>query len=258
MLRKSYTSLRGVFSDIAQRKSDAARSRQSGGDSTAEAPGDVYAAACAEIAAAFTGAGYRYSKSGPHLTRKEGDFCFRVSFQSSRHNIPGQHVSLSVAANVRSKKIGEWRQRQPIVRRSDDWVAGGLIHLLGTGLTYVAWDLADAAQRPATIADVVSFIRSVAVPYFARFEDVQKLVTELEAADVPAVDIGDAVEFALCFSGEVSAKKILARFVRERPNLGEAILEAERKIKEEGFKKHYLTAYADQVAFLRSAYRLSE
>jgi hypothetical protein len=135
MLRKTFTSLRGVFSDVAQRKSDAARARQSGGDSSAEPPSEVYSAACAEIASAFTDVGFRFSKSGPLLTKKEGSFSYRISFQSSRHNIPGQHVSLSVAANVRSKKIEEWRKRQPVSRRSDDWVAGGLIHLLGTGLT---------------------------------------------------------------------------------------------------------------------------
>jgi hypothetical protein len=125
-------------------------------------------------------------------------------------------------------------------------------------LTYVAWNLADAEQRPAVIADAISFIRSVALPYFARFEDMERLISDLEAADVPALEIGDAAELALCFSGEASANKILARFVRERPSLAGAIFEAEKKIREEGFKKHYLTAYADQVAFLRSAYRLSE
>ena len=130
--------------------------------------------------------------------------------------------------------------------------------MLGTDLTYVTWDVADAALRPAVIADVAAFIRSVALPYFARFEEPAKLIAELEVADIPAVDIGDAVECALCFSGPESAKKILRRFAAERPNLAGAIRQAEKRIQEEGHTKYFLTAYADQVAFLRSAYSLTE
>src|SRR5882724_9777993 len=137
MLRKTFTSLSGVFSDVAQKKTDAARARQSGANSNAEPSADAYADSCAQIAAAFVADGYRYAKSGPHLTKKMGGFSYRISFQSSRHNIPGQHVSLAVAANVWSKELEDWRRRQPLARRQDDWVAGGLIHLLGTGLTYV-------------------------------------------------------------------------------------------------------------------------
>jgi hypothetical protein len=169
MLRKTFNSLSGVFSDVAQRKAAAARARQSGADPAAEPSADAYADSCAQIAATFAADGYRYAKSGPHLTKKIGVFSYRISFQSSRHNIPGQHVSLAVAANVWSKELEAWRKSQPLARRRDDWIAGGLIHLLGTGLTYVTWDVADAALRPAVITDVVAFIRSVAIPYFARF-----------------------------------------------------------------------------------------
>ena len=258
MIRKTFRSLSGIFSDVAQRKANAARARQSGADPAAEPSVDAYADSCAQVAAAFAADGYRYAKSGPHLTKKMGAFSYRISFQSSRHNIPGQHVSLAVAANVGSRELEAWRKSQPLARRRDDWLAGGLIHLLGTDLTYVTWDVADAALRPAVIADVAAFIRSVALPYFARFEEPAKLIAELEVADIPAVDIGDAVECALCFSGPESAKKILRRFAAERPNLAGAIRQAEKRIQEEGHTKYFPTAYADQVAFLRSAYSLTE
>ena len=77
-------------------------------------------------------------------------------------------------------------------------------------------------QRSAVIADIVAFIRGVALPFFARFEDPKELISALQFADVPAVGIADAVELALCFADKSSAKKILSRFISERADLADS------------------------------------
>lgn len=257
MTRNAFTSIRDTFSDIAKRKGDAARARREGTPEGVEHSSEVYSASCARIATAFADRGFRYAKSGPHLTRKENGFTYTISFQTSYHNIPGQHVALSVAANVRSKKIKEWRVKQPRSRRKDDWVAGGLIHLLGTDLTYVSWDLAGRESREATLTDVISFIESVALPYFESFKVPGSLVAHFEHHDFPAMDIGDQVEFALCFAGRDKAETILNRFITERADLAEDIQKAEERIRTEGHISHFLTRYDELVAFLRSAYQLT-
>jgi hypothetical protein len=255
MPRNDFNSPREVFSDIAQRKADAAHARQAGADPAAEPSAQVYAESCARIAAAFAAEGFRYAKSGPHLTRKAGIFSHQISFHSSYHNIPGRHVSLSAAARVRAKKLEEWRKLQPRSWRSDDWLAGGMIHLLGTDRAYITWELADASSRPATTADIVACLGGVVLPYFARFEEPARLIAELERAHVPACQLPDAVELALCFSGPASAKKIIRRFVDSRPDLAESIREAETRVAREGAKRHP-AGYAEEVAFLRFTYGL--
>jgi hypothetical protein len=257
MLHNSFIRISDVLTDIARRKSAAGRARQSGDVASSEVPAEVYANVCAQIAASFTEEGYRYAKSGPHLTKKTGDLTFRISFQSSHHNVPGRHICLRVAAVVRSKRLEEWRQAQPRALRCDDWVAGGLIHLLGLRAAFIEWELADADARPAVIADAREVIRRVALPYLAAFTDPSRLIGAVEIGDVPAFQVGDAVEFALCFSDKAHARKILQRFVTERPDLATAIREAEEKIRREGYPRHLSTAYADQVAFLRAAYALA-
>jgi hypothetical protein len=250
MPRNEFKSIRGVFSDIVRRKSDAAKARRKGRDKAAEPSAEVYADSCARIASAFENDGFRYAKSGPHMTRRRNGFAEKVVFQTSYHNIPGQHVSLSVAANVRSKKLKEWRNSQPVSLRKDDWVGGGMIHLLGTNQVYLTWELADPESREDTIADVVDTIRCFALPYFDHFQNIPACLGLLAEYNLPTMDIGNVVEFTLCFGTQEQAQGILDRFLSERGDLADAIVEAKEKMRRQGLPNHLLSAYADQVAFL--------
>jgi hypothetical protein len=251
MGREEFKSIGETISDIARRKSDAARARREGRNETAEPSAQVYAESCSRIATAFVNDGFRYAKSGPHMTRRRNGFTEKVSFQTSYHNIPGKHVELSVAATVRSKNLKEWRGSQPASLRKGNWVGGGMIHLLGIESSYLKWELADPEGRDDTVADVIDTIRSLALPYFDVFQDLSTFIRLLIQRDVPAMDIGDAVEFALCFGSRDQAQAILERFVTERPDLAGAIAQAEAKMNRDGLPAHVLNAYADQVAFLR-------
>ena len=251
MAREEFKSIRETISDIVRRKSDAARARREGRDEAVEPSAEVYAKSCARIAGAFESDGFRYAKSGPHMTRRRIGFVERVAFQTSYHNIPGKHVELSVAANVRSKKLKEWRHSQPASLRKDDWVGGGMIHLLGTNQFYLKWQLAEPETREETIGDVIDTIRSCALAYFDHFQDIPACVRLLVECDLPAMDLGNAVEFTLCFGARDQAQAILQRFLVERPDLADAIAEAEDKMRTHGLPGHALNAYADQVAFLR-------
>jgi len=257
MSRNAFTSLRDTISDIAKRKTNAARARAKGSSNESEHSSVVYAESCAKIAERFEAKGFRYAKSGPHFTRKKDNFTHKVSFQTSYHNIPGQHVSLSVAANVQSPKLKKWRESQQHSFRQDGWVGGGMIHLLETDLAYISWDLANPDERKKTIDDVISFIDAVAIPYFNSFNHLKNIIKEFETRNFPAMDIASMVEFALCFDSKEGAQSILDRYVRERLDLWQDIEKAEIEFKANGFPDYHITKYADQVAFLRSAYKLT-
>jgi hypothetical protein len=60
-------------------------------------PRDVFASAAAEIAACFEPDGWRYSRSGPHLSRRDGPFTFQLRLTTGVHNVRGELERLDAA-----------------------------------------------------------------------------------------------------------------------------------------------------------------
>jgi len=71
-----------------------------------ENPREVFLSACEYIASVYYPYGFIYSKSGQHLTlkQKDNEFIYKISFQSSHYNVPGENVKIDVFANVLSHK----------------------------------------------------------------------------------------------------------------------------------------------------------
>ena len=212
MARKEFQKIEDLFSDIAAKKARASLARFAGRDTGVERSRDVYTGSCERIASELIPDGFKFAKSGPHLSRRSRGFTYTVSFHTSSTNISGRSVSLSMAANVGSSQLKSWRSAQPHPSRADDWVCGGLAHRLGTGLTFVEWDLADPLARPAVIADVVAFIRAVILPYFRRFDSPEHIIDLLAVAPIPTFEIASSVEFALCFGDPEACSAGLGRF----------------------------------------------
>jgi hypothetical protein len=139
-----------------------------------DSPRDLFLAACTEIAESLSPLGFKFAKSGPHAQRKDGDFTYRVSFQSSHKNVPGQYVALWIHATALSKRLAEWRASQPHAVGVGDGVAGGQIGNLVRPHGWRDWNLAGSIMR-AVIADATSTVRSIALPYFERFADIPSL-----------------------------------------------------------------------------------
>lgn len=134
-----------------------------------EKPRQVYLDACEQIAQAFAEDGFLYCKSGPHFTKRDDHFNYRVSFQSSHLNAAGELVRLWLHASVRSERLKEWRSKQQRPYRRDDWVAGGMVHLLHGKQTLIQWNLASPHNRQVVISDVIAFVRKEVLAYFQLF-----------------------------------------------------------------------------------------
>jgi len=120
-------------------------------------PRVIYLEACAEIAESFASLGFRYRRSKPSLVRRGGDFLHEILFHSSHCNIiipASEHdnlmqafqfygekhglsltpelidttvqssVALQITITIRSSLMKEWRLRQSLPLRRDDYVAG--------------------------------------------------------------------------------------------------------------------------------------
>lgn len=219
-----------------------------GVDSAPESPREIYAAACAEIATHFSGRGYRFAKSGPHATRKSGDFTYQIGFQSSHKNVAGVTVKLWVHGTVFSKRLETWRSSHPQLRVID-YVAGGQIGNLTDDTIWHDWNLADPNTRQSTIDAVILTIESVAMPYFAQFDDLKVLIPKLQHSDVPSMPIDCAIEFLMCFADHHAAKTAGANFLKRHPNLVHSYTRDLQRYADRGLDWSPPSGYARQLAF---------
>lgn len=134
----------------------------------AEKPRDVYQAAADELAAPYTQAGWRYARSGPHLTRRVSDLTSQIRFASSTSNVAGSLVVLTVHVIFKDHAHTAWRQERGLSPVPFDAVLNRhLGHFLQPPV-WLEWNLADPATRPQTIADIAHTLATVAVPALDR------------------------------------------------------------------------------------------
>jgi hypothetical protein len=131
-----------------------------------------------------------------------------------------------------------------------------MVHLLKDN-RFIEWNLAHQDKRATVIADAIDFVRLVVLPYFERFSDPGVLISDLGQREIPAFEIASSVEFALCFGTKKEARHVLDRFVMERRDLWEQIEQATLAFREQGLPAYQVTTYADQVAWVRTAYGLT-
>ena len=214
-------SLAALIDAVALRKHRAAQARFAGTPAGAELPRDVFLSACGDVAARFESGGFRYAKSGPHFTRKAGEFTFQVSFQSSHNNVAGEYVAMWVHGIVRSVRLKAWRRDCQDAHGVYDTVAGGQIGNLVKNTAWMEWNLADPATRAAEITSAASEIERLALPYFDLFTDVPRLCQRVIADDLPSMFLWQAFDFLACFDSAESAGLMLRRFLLQRPQLQE-------------------------------------
>jgi hypothetical protein len=221
-----------------------------------DSPRSLFLTACAEIAESLSPLGFKFAKSGLHTQRKDGDFIYRVAFQSSHKNIAGQYVALWIHATVWSKRLAEWRSSQPHALGVGDGVAGGQIGNLVRPHGWRDWNLATPTPA-AVIADATSTVHSIALPYFERFADIPSLCALLQREELPAMDTARAIEFLLCFADRLAADSALSAFFRARPDLLADYDTHLQVFRESGLSKVRRTGFAYELAFVTVAYGLT-
>ena len=215
-------------------------------------------AACASIGSYLEEAfGFKYSKSGQHARRRSGVFTFEIMFQSDRQNVAGERVGLWIHGIVRSSRIKEWRESQPLLHPSDA-VTGGQIGNLQADHCWLDWNLAEPPKRDEVIRDAITAIEELALPYFARFEDLPPLFELLVKEDLPAMTIDRVVEFLKCFADPGTARLAAASFLKRRPDLVRAYQREFERYAERGLASEHPSGYAQQLAFASHAFQFGD
>ena len=254
MPRETSKDVESVFQATAAHKANAPTARRAGELEASESPREVYLSACAQISAGISAEGFRYVRSAQQCKREVAAFAQQISFQSSHNNVAGVHVRLWMHATASSKQLQAWRAARGHSQPVSSHVAGGMVHRLNGTRAMVEWELADPSDRNATIEDAVAFIHTDVLPYFRQFERPSELIDSLAESEVGAFDLVPSVEFALCFGDAVRAQAVLDRFIRERPDLSEAVALAEAEGRP--IAPYGPASYAEAVAFVRRSYNL--
>lgn len=222
-----------------------------------ESPREIFLAACTEIAARFSDRGFRFAKSGPHARKKAGDFTYQISFQSSHSNVAGASVKLSIHGTVFSKRLEAWRASHPQLRASD-YVAGGQIGNLSDKAEWCDWDLADRNVRQSTIDSAVAAIESIAIAYFAQFDELDVLMPKLQQSDIPSMTIDNVIEFLLCFADHERAKTAAVHFLHRRPDLAGSYMQEFQWYSERGLDSSRPSGYAKTLAFFSHLFQFGD
>ncbi|MER8708822.1 hypothetical protein [Mesorhizobium sp. M0323] len=104
-----------------------------------ELPKQVFIDGCEQISMEFEPIGFRFAKTGPHASRRAGDWAFKISFQSNYLNVGGEYVELVVHASVYSKCNKGVGRAKRLVRQCQR-----------LGRRWTAWQFAN----PASLADM--------------------------------------------------------------------------------------------------------
>jgi len=160
-----------------------------------ESTKEVYFEVCEKIADCYIPYGFKFSKSGPHITLKQKniEFIYKIAFQSSHYNIPGKNVAIDVFANILSHKYKKWKieNRSYLKFDSSNWafeldkyIFGGNIGNLRKEHKYLSWNVGISDTREKEIGNIIENINNLAVPFFNCFENRDKLIHEIEIGNL--------------------------------------------------------------------------
>lgn len=233
---------------------------------------NIYNAACAQIAAALAHDGFDYRPSKHVLVRGDGDLTREITFQSSFRNftLPEQgagcvqkavsllplvgetaafgSVTLIAHTGVHSKAFKLWRaaQKQPL--GSDDLITAGQIGNLQAKPKWLEFNLANPQRRDRVISEVVELIRTIALPYLARFANPQQVIAGLIGGTMPWWWEPSALEYVACFGTPAQARELLVRYVQMRPGQETEFRERIEEYRREGVPEAFDSRAAGRLA----------
>jgi hypothetical protein len=185
--------VRDTLDAIGRRKASAGKARGPRAVGSLASPREVFIRVADAVGARLTAQGFRYAKSGPHVTRRKGPLKLTVHFASSHYNVAGEYVAFQVGGWIDSTPLRDWRKDRGA--RATGYLTGSNLNgLMMNHAGWVEWNVATVDPDVAAdeiAAPVVKFY----VPWFANFESPENLATMLSEGEIRGLDAADAVEY---------------------------------------------------------------
>jgi hypothetical protein len=185
---------------------------------------EVFLGACEKIAGSLQTSGFCYAPSGPHVTRRRGEWIDTIRFQSSHKNSPGTTVKLWIHVRLGNLSYRKWKHDVGSPLGTRDHLAGAQIGNLRRPPTWLDLNLEPESTRSASIGDAVRVVRDVGLPFFGLSDDLDALFEQLSTQDVPGFEPHDAFEFALFASGQQTAERIFRGTLKRLPGFAARVI----------------------------------
>jgi hypothetical protein len=244
--------------EAAAQKTRAARSRFDGAPVGGESAAEAYQDVCSSIADVLANDGFRFSKSGPHLSRKAGSIVHRIAFQTSSNNIAGEFVSLSIFVNVRSPSLKKWRSTNTVLNSDSDMIAGGQIGNLLKTSVWMEWNVADRSLRSEDVRDAEQVIREIALPYFAAFESPSVLSVLVLRDKIVVTHWNHLLDYLVCFDSKAKARSVALYLFASRPDLHEDYNRRLGEFQLSGTPRRASSAYSETLAAASIIYEFGD
>lgn len=183
----------------------------------AEAPSDVFQDAADEVGHAVADVGWRYARSGPHVSRTEGSVRFIFHFGSDPLNVAGQLVAFYVRFTIHDRQMAAWRESESLPIGSDALVARRHIGALLPTSSATQWNLAAPQERLDTVADIEATIHGHGLDFATRAFDVLGQKTPTTSALRPLLDDLELLEYLIRFGRQQEAYELLRDYLLGLP-----------------------------------------
>ena len=141
-------------------------------------PREIFVYTCERIAEPLIPLGYKYRKSKNDIYKKDGIFVFSFYFSPS---IRFGSTTFTAFFDVSSPVIAQWRSEQEGTEETNDGIVGTSIARLTRRYDdFPRYEVSTLLERERSIQEISGQIQDYALPFFARFSDLPKLLDDVD------------------------------------------------------------------------------
>ena len=141
-------------------------------------PREIFVYTCEWIAEPLIPLGYKYRKSKNDIYKKDGIFVFSFYFSPS---IRFGSTTFTSFFDVSSPVIAQWRSEQEGTEDAyDGIVSTSIARLTRRYDDFPRYEVSTLLERERSIQEISGQIQDYALPFFARFSDLPKLLDDVE------------------------------------------------------------------------------
>ena len=141
-------------------------------------PREIFVYTCERIAEPLIPLGYKYRKSKNDIYKKDGIFVFSFYFSPS---IRFGSTTFTAFFDVSSQVIAQWRSEQEGTEETYDGIVGtSIARLTHRYDDFPRYEVSTLLERERSIQEISGQIQDYALPFFARFSNLPKLLDDVE------------------------------------------------------------------------------
>lgn len=227
-----------------------------------EKPREVFERTCQIIAEKLNDIGFTYYPSQHKLKLESPDqkYSLVLKFSSSRHNVSGQYVELSVVFYIESKDLKKYSKNHPLLNYWSEIIIGRDIGVLVKGGEgKIVWNLADKKEFENAVSIIPKTTKENLISVFQELQDSETIAKKIEMDNFELSSLMTTVQYLLMINKKSVAEQYLSTFLARKPKkILEDYKNATEQFKKEGTPNEFIhgMGYGFEIALLENEYEL--